>query len=100
VAYGLAHARVAERPGLAIELDEHKGPVGRIELQPRVGADRLHRLPRHILDHIHVAGLERRGAQIFVGIDDDPQVFHLRQAGFVEFVERDKVERDAALLAL
>jgi len=45
-------------------------PVGCVEFEPRIGADRLHRLPRHVFDEIDIARLQRRGAQVFVGVDD------------------------------
>ena len=55
----------------AVEQDVHERPVTGFELEARVGLDRGHRLPRHVLDHVDVAGLQRGDAQVLVGIDDE-----------------------------
>jgi hypothetical protein len=56
-----------------------KGP-DRVQLQAAVGLDGAHGLPGYVLDQVHVAGLQRGGAQVLVGIDHHADGLDLRQS--------------------
>lgn len=74
------------------------GPLLVVELQARVGFDRVHRLPRDVFDHVDIAQVQRGIAQILVGIGDELDALQLRKAGLVELVEGGDLDGRTALL--
>ncbi len=94
----LPHAHVAERCARAVEQQVHERTDGAVESQLRIGLHIVHRLPRHVLDDVDIARLERRHAQVLVGIGDHADARQLRQAGLVELVPCLEVDPDAAFL--
>ena len=97
---GLAHARIVEGRARPVEHQEHEGAIDGVELQRRVGRDRVHRLPGHIFDQVHIARAQRGDTQILIRIGDGADALELRQPGAMEAGEGFQFDRDAALLRL
>ena len=95
---GATHARIGEGALGAVEQDVHERPVLRLHLQARVALDGAHRLPGHVFDQVHIARLQRRDAQVLVGIDGELHALELRETRARVFLEGHEVDGGATLL--